>query len=198
MGEFAALSGVVGASQQQVADVIREYVKSGVMKEQLPKRDRGRILAEGDRVTVLYPAAFMNWDDLSRVLSERLGRPVFSFHIHDGDLWMFLLFRGGQQISQFNAVPQYWEELPHDELARWAGDPEVTAAAAGVPADELRPYLRPWGEDDMEEASGRARPDDQFARGDAWQLVDFMKRLGFEYPIGQNGEQKGEAFNMAR
>jgi hypothetical protein len=50
----------------------------------------------------------------------------------------------------------------------------------------------------MEEASGRARPDDQFARGDAWQLVDFMKRLGFEYPIGQNGEQKGEAFNMAR
>ena len=47
---------------------------------------------ENGAVTVLYPKNFVGWVEGSNHLSASLGVPVVSLHIHDGDLWLYVLF----------------------------------------------------------------------------------------------------------
>jgi hypothetical protein len=197
MGLFAALSGVIGSQTDRVRQEIRAYVQSGRLREQLPKRDRGTILQTANNVTVLYPASFCNWDDVSQFMSEKLPTSVFSFHIHDGDLWMFVLFQNGSRVTQFNTVPNYWEELDAAGLATWTADPRKVADAARVSAEEVAPYLVRWNDEDLEQPSHFARVGDRFPRGSEWQVTDFMLRLGFQYPIDDQGQMQGERFNLS-
>jgi len=52
----------------------------------------------------------LEWDESSAFLSRELQAPVFSFHIHDGDLWMYILHVNGLAVDQFNPVPDYWDD----------------------------------------------------------------------------------------
>ena len=76
----------------------------------------------------MYPGDFFGWDKASKRLSRSLGVPVISLHIHDGDLWMYVLYRGGEEIDQFNPIPDYWsEDLSPEERSSWAGDASAMA-----------------------------------------------------------------------
>ena len=41
---------------------------------------------------------------------------------------------------------------------------------------------------------GKAYTSDEYAYGDCWQLVDFMKKLGFSYPISAEGRASGATY----
>src|SRR5262249_21163919 len=126
-------------------------------------------------VTVLYPGDFIDWDSAAQYLSKRLRKPVFSFHIHDGDLWMYLLYANGELVDQFNPLPDYWQELQDEERRSWRGNAaEVARRVPGLTPQQIANYLVPWG-DEVFEASERkkAYPTDQYHYGDDWQLIDF-------------------------
>ena len=201
MGEFLAMSGVSKASRRDVLRCLEEFALShggklaaapgGVPYEHL-------ILTGEDfgLITVMYPGDFFGWDEASRHLSKSLGVPVISLHIHDGDLWMYVLYRDGEEMDQFNPIPDYWtEELSPEERSSWAGDANVVAENwEGVDAASIEKYLVTWDLDDDE--PGKAYEEDGHAIGDCWQIVDFMGKLGLRYPVDDQGQAAGETYTF--
>jgi hypothetical protein len=201
MGLFLCMSGVVGAKQTDVEKALKEYAAArGGRFEPTTKRSPSwevLILGESDgNTTVVYPGEFLAWDDAAAYLSQSLDVPVFSFHIHDDDLWMYVLFVAGEAADQFNTIPDYWnDDLSDEERQLWAGDAATVARfCPHVREDAIRKYLVPW--DLEEDEPGKAYKDDEFDYGDCWQLMDFMRRLGLPYPFSPEGQPLGKTFTF--
>lgn len=201
MGEFMALSGVSKASRRDVLQALEEYAlaQGGKLAPAPEGQPFDHLIVAGDDfgpITVMYPDGFIGWDDASRHLSETLGVPVISLHVHDGDLWMYVLYRDGQEIDQFNPIPDYWsDDVSDDERSFWAGDAAVLAANwDGVDAASIEKYLVAWNLDDDD--PGKAYETDEYPIGDTWQIVDFMTRLSLTYPIDDQGQVNGETYTF--
>ena len=74
-----------------------QSVNGGLEKANLSiDNDNCCVITEANgNTTVLNPDDFLEWDASSEFISGDLNAPVFSFHIHDGDLWMYTLFANG-------------------------------------------------------------------------------------------------------
>jgi hypothetical protein len=203
MGLFLAMSGVVGGDEASVVDLLGDFAKEyggSIERADLATEDDGcLVISQGVAgVTVLYPGDFFDWEDAAQFLSQRLGSPVFSFHIHDGDLWMYMLYDQGEVVDQFNPVPDYWQELDDAERQAWQGNAtEVARRIPGLSIEQISRYLVPWGDDVFDPAERKkAYPADQFYYGDDWQLVDFMRKLGFDYPVDDRGAPHGTTYEF--
>jgi hypothetical protein len=202
MGEFIAMSGVTGRTRSDVVRSLEEFAlsKGGLMEQASPQKEPfDHLVIAGDEngpVTVLYPGEFFGWDEASSFLSVSLGAPVFSFHIHDGDLWMYALFVNGEAVDHFNPIPDYWwEEVSPEERSEWMGDADVIADVwKGIDATSIEKYLVTWDLD--EDEPGKAYESDQFPYNDSWQLTDFMEKLGLSYPIDDTGEIHGDWYRF--
>ena len=203
MGTFLSLSGVVGSRREDVERAVRSFaLKQGGNFEAAPELKHTTSSSEitvintaGDRTLVLYPSSFEKWDAVSAHISAELGCAAFSFHIHDGDLWMFILFRSGAEMAWFNPRPDYWGDISDGERKKWAGEAAaICAAVPGLPKASIERYFLPWSEDLMSTET-KAYPDDEWSYGIDWQMVDFMRRLGFVYPI-KNGEIIGTTYRL--
>jgi hypothetical protein len=200
MGIFLSISGVINKQEHEVEEILRRYAQSvegnlvgGEVEEDHPNLTI--ISAQDANTTVLYPNDFVEWDDASIYLSKELQTSVFSFHIHDEDLWMFQLFYNGELVSRFNPVPDYWQDvISEQELLSWKGDAsQVAKYVAGLKAESIEKYFVRWddlGEEDL------AYVGDEFEYGDCWQLVDFMSKLGMQYPIDEEGNVKGKPYML--
>ncbi len=202
MGEFMAMSGVSGCTRTDVVRSLEEFAvsKGGLMETAAPQAAPfDHLVISGDEngpVTVLYPDEFVGWDEASSILSASLGAPVFSLHIHDGDLWMYVLFVDGEAVDHFNPLPDYWsDEITREECAHWAGDPEVIAKVwKGVDVASIEKYFVTWDLDQDE--PGKAYESDRFGFNDCWQLTDFMQKLGLSYPIDDEGKIHGDWYRF--
>lgn len=202
MGLFLAMSGVANASRAAVEEALRAYAteKGGTLDAVAPSTDLSEalLIAEsGHHVTVLYPSDFVKWDDASEYLSKRLDSSVVSLHIHDEDLWMYVLFSKGDPVDQFNPIPDYWQrKMPKSDKQVWAGNAAVVAQHwPGLEAESIREYLHEWDLD--EDDSDLAYDDDQFPYNDCWQMTDFMHRLGLAYPIDDEGNTEARSYRLA-
>lgn len=200
MGLFLALSGVIDANANDVQGALSDFARNHSggfeLAEETTNTPNIGIITHGmPNITVLYPDGFFEWDDASQHISEMLEKPVFSFHIHDGDLWMFVLFLNGREIGWFNPVPDYWEELSPEAKAQWQGDASLIGdAVPGVSPQAIAKYFVEW---DLEnENPEKAYPDDAFTICDCWQMCDFMRKIGLEYPMGDDGSIHGETFRL--
>jgi hypothetical protein len=202
MGLFLAMSGVANANRAAVAEALRAYAaeKKGTLETVGPATDLSDALLiadSGDHVTVMYPNDFMKWDEASAYLSKALDTSVFSLHIHDEDLWMYVFYSKGEPVDQFNPLPGYWSRnMPKSEKQVWAGNAAVVAQHwPGLAAESIRDYLYEWDRD--EEDSDNAYDDDQFPYNDCWQVTDFMHRLGLVYPIDNEGNTNASTYRFA-
>ncbi|MBN1764645.1 MAG: hypothetical protein JW860_05255 [Sedimentisphaerales bacterium] len=200
MGLFLALSGVIGAASSEVQEALADFarVRSGRFELAPGATDDpaiGVITVEGANTSVLYPAGFCEWDDASRHISRQLYKPVFSLHIHDDDLWMYVLFNNGQVAGCFNPVPQYWQELDPREKAVWKGDPEQVAhLVPGLSPDRIANYYVEWNLENTQDV--KAYPEDEFTMGDCWQMCDFMNKIGLVFPLADDGAPLGRTFRF--
>lgn len=202
MGLFLSMSGVAGASRREIEEALSAYARTrgGLLEAAEGLFESPNILAivegEADRFTILYPWDFFAWDDASSFLSRTLGSPVFSLHLHDEDLWMYVLYSGGEEVDRFNPIPDYWSDgMSEEEYVQWSGDASVVARVwAGVEAEEIRSYLVRWDLDDEE--PGKAYADDRHRYLDCFQLSDFMRRLGLEYPLDEHGKAVGWTYRF--
>ena len=144
----------------------------------------------------MYPGDFLKWDDASQYLSKALGTSVFSLHIHDEDLWMYILFAKGEQVDQFNPIPNYWQrKMPKSDKQIWSGNAAVVAQHwPGLVSESICEYLVEW---DLNEGdSDNAYADDQFPYNECWQMTDFMHRLGLIYPIDDDGKINASTYRF--
>jgi hypothetical protein len=200
MGTFLSMSSVIGKSKDEVIHSLTKYAQSvegGMEKASLsPDNENCCVIAEANgNTTILHPDDFLEWDRSSEFISRDLSAAVFSFHIHDGDLWMYTLFANGETVDQFNPIPDYWEEDPgEDELRKWRGSAAtVQQYISSVKLADIEKYLVRW--DPEAEEGKKAYPDDEFEQED-WQLLDFMKKLGLPYPLNEDGTPKGEIYRL--
>jgi hypothetical protein len=201
MGEFVAMSGVSKVSRRDVLECLEEFALShgGKMAPAPGGQPFDHLILSGEDfgpITVMYPGDFFGWDEASGYLSKSLGVPVISLHIHDGDLWMYVLYRDGEEIDQFNPIPDYWSEDPSpEERSSWAGDAGVVAENwEGVDAASIDKYLVTWDLND--DIPGKAYEADEHPIGDCWQLTDFMKKFGLTYPVDDQGQAAGETYTF--
>jgi hypothetical protein len=113
MGEFLAISGVSKASRRDVLHCLEEFAVAhgGTLAPAPGGKPYDHLIVAGEDfgpITVMHPGGFFGWDEASKYLSKSLGVPVISLHIHDGDLWMYVLYRDGEEVDQFNTIPDYW------------------------------------------------------------------------------------------
>lgn len=202
MGLFLSMSGVAGASRAEIDGALKAYADrhDGHFQTLEHPTEYSDVLvmteSAAGRTTIAYPGEFFDWDDASQHLSETLQTPVFSFHIHDGDLWMYVLFSNGREADWFNPIPDYWSgDVSDEELRRWSGDASRVAAIwPGVTEAAISKYLVRWNLMDYHPHS--AYPDDEFPYNDCWQLLDFMKKLGLDYPFDDQGEPNGDLYRF--
>jgi hypothetical protein len=202
MGLFLSMSGVARASWSDVEDALSAYARErgGLFQAAEGPFESPNVLAitegKAQRLTVLYPWEFVDWDDASAFLSRTLGSPIFSLHIHDEDLWMYVLYSCGEEVDRFNPIPDYWsDEMSEEEYAWWLGDAsEIARVWPSVEEEEIRNYLVRWNLDDEE--PGKAYPDDRHHYLDCFQVTDFMRRLGLVYPLDQRGKAIGRTYRF--
>jgi hypothetical protein len=200
MGTFLSLTSVVGKTQTEVANSLRNYALSvggGLEKEDLPvEHDNCCVLKEANgNTSIFYPHGYLEWDASAAFISRELGAPVFSFHIHDGDLWMYLLFVNGNIVDQFNPLPDYWDDnLSKQEMQSWKGNAKLVSSYFNhLQPASIEKYLVRW---DLEaEETIKAYAADEFEQED-WQLLDFMKKLQLPYPLKDDGTANGEGYKL--
>lgn len=200
MGLFLALNSVVGRSAAEVANSLSKFVQQSggglepSTQATLAHNGCGILEANGN-TTILFPDHFMQWDDAAAFISAELHAPVFSFHIHDSDLWMYILYVDGTDEDQFNPIPEYWDDnIDEGEREYWKGDTAVLARfLPHINSSIIEKYLVHWDED-MDTAS-KAYPDDEFNFED-WQLLDFMRKLQLPIPLNDDLEPAGNLYKL--
>lgn len=199
MGMFLSLSSVIGKNQEEVIKSLRKYAQSanGGLELQSLSLNHGNcaVIGESNGNTTIYnPNAFLDWDESSAFISKDLNAPVFSFHIHDGDFWMYTLFVNGQPVDHFNPIPDYFDDnVSEEELNAFKGNVQTIARfVLSVDIKNIENYLIRW---DLDKENVKAYPDDEFANED-WQLLDFMRKLGLAYPIDNHGKPNGQVYKL--
>ena len=201
MGLFLSMAGVIGQSEEAILETLRGFATAHggeLIPDQRSPEDGDILVSVGSngRNSILFPYEFMAWDDACIEVSRKLKCPVFSFHIHDGDFWMFHLYADGEVITGFNPIPDYWGDLDDNERQMVRGDAvKVAQLVPGLAPSSIERYFTTW---DLEEDPPRkAYADDEFHYGEDWQLVDFLKRLGFQYPLDSVGHPLGQTFRLS-
>jgi hypothetical protein len=109
---------------------------------------------------------------------------------------MYRLFANGKEVDHFNPIPGYWsEKITEQERLLWKGNAKVVAEHwPGLKAEAIEKYLVAWDLDN--DNPKRSYPDDKYKPGDCWQLLDFMRRLGLNYPIDDHGKVAGQTYDF--
>lgn len=77
----------------------------------------------------------------------------------------------------------------------WRGNAaEIAKRWPGITADAVAHYLVPW--DEAVRTTRKAYPDDVYGYKDAWQMHDFLKRLGLKYPFDERWQPLGKCFQF--
>ena len=200
MGMFLSLSGIIGRNQEEVTGALVNYTweTGGGLEPQTSGRghkNRCVVQEANGNTTVAYPDDFTSWDDASAFLSKELQAPAFSLHIHDGDLWMYVLYVNGEVVDRFNPVPDYWEDnLSEADMDSWKGNAGTVAQyVPGLDPVAIEKYLIRWGF--TADPNNKAYPDDKHDDED-WQLLDFMRKIGLPYPFTEDGEPSGNVYQF--
>lgn len=200
VGGFLTLAGLVNSSPLAVRKALEKYARQNQGKfarasDEMPYSD-GIVMTQGraGRLSLLFPAWMTDVEPVAAWLSRELKSPLFLFHIHDGDLWMYTLFVAGTSVDQFNPIPDYWPpSSPEENLHHSTGDAVVVARFwPNLKTSAIKPYLKTWNLEIAE--PGKACADDQYPYNDCRQLIDFMRRLGLAFPLDTTGKPVGDLF----
>lgn len=201
MGLFLSMSGVIGKNAAEVTNALQEYINinEGIIEEVQPVNEAFDLCVVGENeknTTIVYPNDFLEWEETSEYLSKALNTSVFSFHIHDGDFWMYNFYNCGESKDKFNPIPDYWEDLPEEEIEKWKGNPQIICKfVKDISFNDIENYYKFWGRDNVK--NKKAYEEDEFSFCNDWQVVDFMDKLNIIYPFEQeNGLPIGKTYKI--
>jgi hypothetical protein len=124
---------------------------------------------------------------LARGLAHKLHAAVIVLSFADDVVWSYELYTDSGLADEYSSRPNYWDK--DVDAFRFAGNPhKVCETWDGVSVERISRYLT--NKEELKEADEAtlAYPDDKAPRSDGWQMCDFMRCLGLEYPINEDGE----------
>ena len=119
-------------------------------------------------------------DDLAITLSKKLNSPIFQFHIHDGQFWMYQLFVNGNLIDRHKPISDYWSKISNNDRKSWKGNANKIGSIFNLNPNILSPYL--VQDEEWNTSNKRAFTEDEFPVKSEWSMVDFQRKLGIIYP----------------
>jgi hypothetical protein len=198
MGLFLALTALPVEDVDAIADAIVRYAgKHNVSTSMITAEEARQVIAAAVYAprngwsVVIWPTRFTGLPAVSRWLSQELDVPASAVSVYDGDLWMHVAFRRGEDADQFASVPDYFtaDRREGAKLSRqWSGNPVALAELFAVSVDVVTPYLaHPFsgglvGLLNLLAPRRKAFPDDEFELTDVWVFVDLWRRFGIAYP----------------
>ena len=175
-------------SQQSVVEALR-----GLLKE--PACVSPSI---GGWVGVYPEGGSTDPDALAKQLSARLACGVFSWNVHDSDVFYYSLYESGETRDEFNSDPD-WGTDPDDEFppppdaaerARVRGNPEILLpfCLPGVTHNQIQQILHPAGGSQGVEVSIAFSPvsADQYLFAEV-QAADLASLLGMDETLAALG-----------
>lgn len=136
--------------------------------------------ADHDRGTsVILNDGAVPYDALPQAASRALDNTALLCYIYDDDFWGYELYRKGDCLDMFQALPDCLGE-PDPRVLRHTPEQRAGLLSKYFGLDPCRvfPYLTFWTEADTDGGAGAlACPGDEHRRGDCWQLADFLRRL---------------------
>jgi hypothetical protein len=124
---------------------------------------------------LLYLDALIG-ERLAAELSRLLSAPSIVFSEYEQTAWGYALFLDGAESDKFCSVPEIVEADP----ATVRGTPSRVSRIFSVPESSIAPYLHHLSSERPE--TPKVFSDDEFTLSDHWVRVDFMRRLGLQYP----------------
>lgn len=131
--------------------------------------------------SILFNHRCVGYGDLAGAISKECGKAVLVLYIYDGDYWAYELYDNGEEIDQFDPVPDYFGEVSEKAIQKFKGNPDMIAKYFSVNKADIEKYLIFWSDTSDE----KAYEDDEFAYSD-WQMADFMRKLGYPYEFEEN------------
>jgi len=132
------------------------------------------------RTLVVFSDETEHVDEICQALSIELKLPVFYFHVHDGELWLFHLYHDGKLVDRFTQLPDFFGDLDKASRESWRGNAKLIAELwPDVRHQDIAKYLVFQHDASSERKAYR---DDEFDPWECWQVCDFMAKLGLEYP----------------
>lgn len=154
------------------------------------------ISEQKENTCVLYPYKFTEIYETSTFISRNLNALVMSIHIHDDILWMFELIFEGEIVAKFNTIPDYWNEMSEDEINQWNCSAElISKYITNAQAKDIENYLIQW--ENLDPKASKAYPDDEYNYGNCWQVLDFLKKLGINYPLDERDLPVGKTYKLS-
>lgn len=132
-------------------------------------------------VSILFNDGCAGYEGLAEAVSKELGKTVLLTYIYDEDFWGYFLYENGRELDRFCPMPDYFEEQSGEEREKMKGDASVISHYFGVDEASVTGYLCEWTEEMMDNYEEKAYEDDEFEQCDCWQMVDFMRKLGYPY-----------------
>ena len=132
-------------------------------------------------ISILFNEDCIGYESLAGALSEELGKAVMLLYIYDGDYWGYFLYDKGLEIDRFVPMPDYFEAVSKDEKQQMKGNVDLVAKYFHVDKASIEKYIVFWTDKMMNDYSAKAYEDDEFGQCEDWQMVDFMRKLGYPY-----------------
>jgi hypothetical protein len=127
-------------------------------------------------------------EGVARNLSLSLSASCILLHFSDDVAWSYDLFQAGHVLDSYNSRPNQFVKATEDQIVRLMGRPEVICSNwPDVMPEDISLYLS--NKELLADGSeSKAYGSDRSPEWDAWQLCDFMRKLGLEYPVDENGD----------
>lgn len=132
-------------------------------------------------VSILFNEDCIGYEGLASSISEELGKAVLLLYIYDGDFWGYFLYDKGLEIDRFVPMPDYFDETTPDDMAQMRGNAGIIAKYFHVDKASIEKYIVFWTNAMRRSYSEKAYADDEFGQCEDWQMVDFMRKLGYPY-----------------
>lgn len=178
MGLFLQTAIIQNCKKDEVEKVVRELAdvsRFGLVPEECDYVvfDKG--------VSILFNDHCIGYEKLAEAISKEVKRPVMLLYIYDEDFWGYFLYDNGEEIDWFSPMPDCLEEISEDEYKKFSGNSRIISKYFGVDEDIIKKYLVYWTEELMDDYDAKAYEDDEFEQCNCWQMVDFMKKIGYPY-----------------
>lgn len=157
-----------------------EQTSDSSMLELVPDECQFQQFPKG--VSVLLNDRCCGYDSLAQVLSKTTMKPVMLLYIYDDDFWGYFFYNKGEVLDVFTPLPDYFETASEKDRQKNSGNSSIIASYFHIDEASIKNYLVPWTDKlEEEDFDARAYADDECGQCDCWQMVDFMRKLGFPY-----------------
>lgn len=187
MGRFAFISAFVNRDKATVTNALSEYAQScnGIFERGSKDPEIEETIIHGgcDVAAITFGRDAGDPDLITAEIARILDTWGIYFHIHDGDLWLYVLYQSGEEVEEFSVRPEYFGDP--DATTSQAPPQRIFDAFPSADPVKIERYLLPW----TPELEGqKANPTDNYEYHDCMQLLDFINALGIQYPHPLDGD----------